>query len=385
LIHRRISSIFPCWFDKVNLEELLAPLRDGDDFPPLDEDCCLVCGHRLSRYGTRDNEIEPRQKKYCPECGKHATIAFNHGSRVPEWVYRHVLLLSALNYRDRDIIRDIELKSMEDKLKPRTINVPTIYRIRASVNAILEEAEPIILRYLSKEPQLIKGTWLMDVRSNYLPFRRVSPLGRRLDKSNGHPKMHESAVKIKAPDYCLSGEVSMDQTQFSALSALILGLDRTGARPAPLLVDAASGLDKAVMSLLTPDEVKIVNKSDPYYWKDPIMNDVERWFSHYGQRDDKRHCQHRRLWTQQSSLNIYRWYRNYIWPRNLRPLNGLPRPGSGKTPAEFLGLALPAEINNDLDFLPLVKFSYRLTQYVKSEIARAHAQKLWRHIGIFSP
>jgi len=385
LIHRRISSIFPCWFDKVNLEELLAPLRDGDDFPPLDEDCCLVCGHPLSPYGTRYNEIEPRQKKYCPQCGKHATPSFNHGSRVPEWVYRHVLLLSALNYKDRDIIRDIELKSMEDKLKPHTINVPTIYRIRASVNAILEEAEPIILRYLSKEPQLIKGTWLMDVRTNYLPFHRLSPLGRRLDKSNGHPKMHESAVMIQGTDYALSGELSADQTRFSALSALALALDRSGARPAPLLVDAASGLNKAVMYLLAPEEAKIVNKSDPDYWKDPIMNPVERWFSDYGQRDNKRHCQHRRLWTQQSSLNIYRWYRNFIWPRNRRRLNGLPQPGSGRTPAELLGLALPSEINNNLDFLPLVKFSYRLTQYVKSEIARVRAQELERRIGIFSP
>ena len=369
LIHRRISAVFPNPYDQINLAGLLASIRNGDGFPAhFDEDCCMDCGHPLSTYGTRHNDIEERQKKHCPKCGKHTTPAFNHGSRVPEWVYRHVLLWSALNHKDTDIIREIELKSREDHLKPLTINVPTIYRIRESVNVILEEAEPIILRYLAKEPLLLKGSWLMDVRHNNLPFRRVSPLGRKLDKSSGHPKMYETIVTDQATDYDYSGEVSANKSWFSALSALTLALDRTGARPRPLKIDAASDLDKAVISLLAPDEIKILNKSDPDYWKNPKMNGVERWFSDFGQRDNKRHCQHRRLWTQQSSFNIYRWYRNYIWPRKPRDRSS---PAFGKTPAELLGLALPEDINNGIDFLPLVKFSYKLTQYVKSEIARA--------------
>jgi len=166
----------------------------------------------------------------------------------------------------------------------------------------------------------------------------------------------------------------MGEKKWPALHALTLALDRTGSRPAPLKIDYAWGLYEAAQAVLADHEIMRVNKSESRQ-SCGKMSKAERTFSDFGQRDNKHHCQHRTISTQQNSLNIFRWYRNFIWPREPRKEEGCRHKDAGKTPAELLGLALPPDINNRLDFLPLVKFSYNLTRYVKSEIARAKVSR----------
>ena len=361
-IQTRISEHVPNWFDKVNLRKLLAPIRNGTGLPPhFNEGCCLVCGRTFDNYGPRKNDFETKQKKYCPKCGYHSTPTFNFGSRLPDWVWSDVLFGSALFHKDVDIKRDIERHARKNNLQPRKVNVQSFYRIRKEANSIMEEAEPIILRYLSKRPSLIKAIWVMDVRNNDMPYRK-SKLTGKYDKKSGHPHINPTMVTQEAEGYWYALEVEMDQTRFSALHTLTLAFDRTGVKPKNLKIDYAPGLYAAAKYVLSEEakEIDRINKhsSKKVYGK---MSPCERHWSDLGQRNNKHHCQYRKPWTLQDNLNIFRWHRNYLWTKE----------STKKTPAELLRIILPPEVKNPDDLLPLVKFSYRLTQFVKSEIARA--------------
>lgn len=395
LIQNRIPEIIPKWYEKIDLEQLLSPIRNRSGFPDgFFEDRCLNCGTALEPYQVRSNEFESRDIMRCPKCGTFDTPAFNHGSRLPEWVDARVLYKSAKNNKDVDIKDDIEFTSYQFKelfrsrlralfplaseefidessdLKPSKVTVPPFYRIRELVNAILEEAEPIILRYLSKDPSIIKGPWVMDVRNNDLPYPRSLLPGETYYKRGGHPHMKLYVVAHEAGMYRFSDEVMIDETRWPALHALTLALDRTGSRPAPLKIDFAWGLYKAAQAILAENEIERINKHES---KESYggMSKCERLISDFGQRDNKHHCQQRKTSTQQARLNIFRWYRNFLWPWEPRKdSDGCRHKDAGKTPAELLGIVLPPGINNRFGFLQLVKFSYRLTRYVKSEIAR---------------
>ena len=360
-IQMRISEHVPNWFDKVKLWYLLAPIRNGIGFPPhFNEDCCLICGRPLGNYGPRENDFEIKQKRYCPQCDNHSTPTFNFGSRLPEWVWSDVLFESVLFHKDIDIKKFIERHARKDKLQPCKVHVQSFYLIRQKANSILDEAEPIILRYLSKRPSLIRGKWVMDARYNDMPYRKSRYTGKYLKKS-GHPHINPIMVAHEAKGYWFALEVEMNQDTFSVLHALTLALDRAGVRP-KLKIDYAKGQYAAAKYVLS-EEVKEIDRIDKHASKEEYgkMASCERHFSDLGQRNNKHHCQRRKPWTLQDDLNIFRWYRNYLWAKE----------SNGKTPAELLGIVLPSEVKNPDDLLPLVKFSYRLTQYVKGEIARA--------------
>jgi hypothetical protein len=267
-------------------------------------------------------------------------------------------------------------------LKPTKVTVPPFYRIRELVNAILEEAEPIILRYLSKDPSITRGPWVMDVRNNDLPYPRSLLPGEKYYKRDGHPHMKLHLVAHEAAMYRFSEEVMINEKWWSAMHALTSALDRTGSRPAPLKIDFGKGLYKAAQAVLADHEIQRIDKHES---KESIgkMAKCERLISDFGQRDNKHHCQQRKTSTQQAKVNIFRWYRNFLWPCEPRKdEDGRRHKDAGKTPAELLGITLPPGINNRFGFLQLVKFSYRLTRYVKSEIARARVQELGRRSGI---
>lgn len=342
----------------IDLKKLLEPFRSGSELPlGYYEDRCLKCGRLLDGFGIRRNNIENRKKRYCPDCNKYTTRGFNRGAHVPPWVYNRVLFSTALSYKNVDIQKEIKLAS-KDKGPPKSISIPTINRICDSSLDILNPFEPILLRYLSTKS--VGGTWCMDDRYHDLPFDQSLFPERVLDPRKGNPHMYPTIVIHEKTGFGFSALVSKHHDKRIAMHALSLAIDRTGIRPAPLKIDYAKGLYAGALSLLSPQEILRINKEVDFAFN----NAVERWFSDYGQRHNKHHCQYKRPWTQEASLNIYRWYRNCIWPHGK----------TGKTPAETLGLALPRNINNEIDFIPLLDFAYRLTNFVQSETALAQAR-----------
>lgn len=342
----------------IDIKKLLEPFRSGSELPvSYYEDRCSRCGHQLSGFGIRENNIEVRKKRYCPQCKKFTTLGFNCGAHVPVWVYSRVLFSTALGHKNVDIQKEVKLAS-RDKGPPSRISVPTINRIRNSSLNIFNKFEPLLLRYLTTKS--VRGTWCMDDRYHDLPFDPSLFPEKVLDPRKGNPHMYPTIVIHEKTGFCFSALVSKHHDKRIAMHALFLAMDRTGTRPAPLKIDYAKGLYAGALSLLSPEEILRINKEQDFAFN----NSVERWFSDYGQRHNKHHCQYKRPWTQEPSLNIYRWYRNCIWPYKK----------TGKTPAESLGLALPRNINNEIDFIPLLDFAYHLTNFVQSEIALARSK-----------
>jgi hypothetical protein len=152
----------------IDLKKLLEPFRCGSELPlSYYEDRCLRCGRRLDGFGIRRNNNENRKKKYCPRCEKFTTMGFNRGAHVPPWIYNRVLFSTALSYKNVDIQKEVKLAS-KDKGQPNRISVPTINRIRNASLDILNNFEPLLLRYLSTKS--VGGTWCMDDRYHDLPF-----------------------------------------------------------------------------------------------------------------------------------------------------------------------------------------------------------------------
>jgi hypothetical protein len=156
--------------------------------------------------------------------------------------------------------------------------------------------------------------------------------------------------------YAFSVCVSRKRDRFVAMRTLSLALDRAGNQPEPLKIDSAKGLHAAVKACLPSERILCINKKEDFAFN----NAVERWWSNYGLRHNKHECQYKTPHTQECSIDIYRYYRNYLWPFER----------TSRTPAETLGLVLPKNIGNKISFIPLLEFSYRFTNFVESELAR---------------
>ena len=178
--------------------------------------------------------------------------------------------------------------------------------------------EPLALRYLATKP--IGGTWCMDDRFHDLPFDQSLFPHKVLDPKKGNPHMYPTVVIHEKSKYAFSVCVSKNRDRFVAMRSLSLALDRAGTKPEPLKIDSAKGLYAAA----------------------------------------------RRPHTQECSMNIYRYYRDYVWPFKK----------TGKTPAQTLGLVLPRNIGNRISFIPLLEFAYRFTNFVESELARARSKHI---------
>jgi transposase InsO family protein len=339
----------------VDILRLLAPFRSGSEMPlGFYEDRCLKCGSSLSPFGNRKNGMRIKKKWVCSKCGAFVTLGFDRGAHVPLWVYDRVLFSMAKSYRNTDIQLEVKIAS-KNYGPPFWISVPTIYRIARSSLSLFERFEPVALRGLLTKP--ISGIWCMDDRFHDLPFDQSLFPDKKLNPRKGNPHMYPTVVIDEKTNYDFSVCVSRKRDKFVAMRALVLALDRAGGPPDKLKIDEAKGLYAAAIDRLPPERILCICKKKDFAFN----NAVEMWFSHYGLRHNKHECQYKRPWTQECSMNIYRYYRNYI-----RPFKE-----TGKTPAELLGLALPRNINNEISFIPLLEFAYRLTNFIESELARA--------------
>jgi len=344
----------------VDLSKLLEPFRSVSELPlGFYEDHCLRCGGQLNGFGNRYNRNRVKEKRFCPTCETFTTLGFDRGAHVPLWVYDRVLFSIAKSYRNVDIQQEVKIASNYLGLSPDWISVPTIYRISRSCLVLLDKFEPLALRYLTMKPA--GGVWCMDDRFHDLPFDQSLFPDKELDPRKGNPHMYPTAVIHEEADYAFSTCVSRKRDKLVAIRALSLALDRAGVEPDPLKIDRAKGVYAAASALLPPEKILCINKKDDFAFN----NAVEMWWSHYGLRHNKHECQYKRPWTQELSINIYRYYRNYVWPFKK----------TGKTPAEMLGLALPPNIKNEISFIPLLEFAYRLTNFVESELARARVRR----------
>lgn len=343
----------------VDLSKLLEPFRSVSELPlSFYEDHCLRCGGQLDRFGPRNNKNRVKQKRFCPKCETVTTPGFDRGAHVPPWVYDRVLFSMAKSYRNVDIQLEVKRESRNLGKPPNWISVPTIYRIGRSCLDLLSKFEPLALRYLTRK--LAGGVWCMDDRFHDLPFDQSLFPDKELDPRKGNPHMFPTVVIHEKTGYGFSACVSRKRDKFVAMRALSLTLDRAGVEPEPLKIDQAKGLYAAAAALLPPEKILCINKKVDFTFN----NRMERWFSDYGLRHNKHECQYKRPWTQELSINIYRYYRDYVWPFKK----------NGKTPAELLGLALPANIKNEISFIPLLEFADRLTNFVESEMAKARVE-----------
>jgi len=347
-----------CSYPSADLSKLLEPFRSVSQLPlGFYEDHCLRCGSQLVGFGNRENKNIVKKKRFCPKCETVTTLGFDRGAHVPPWVYDRVLFSMAKSYRNVDV--QLEVKKASEKYgPPSNISVPTIYRIATSSLSLLDKFEPVALRWLSTKP--VNGVWCMDDRFHDLPFDQSLFSDKKLDPRKGNPHMFPTVVIDGKTNYDFSACVSRKRDKLVAIRALGLALERAGVQPDKLKIDKAKGLYAAAIALLPPEKIVCINKKEDFAFNNP----VEMWFSHYGLRHNKHHCQYKRPWTQECSTNIYRYYRNYIWPFKK----------TGKTPAESLGLALPRNLNNEISFIPLLKFAYRLTNFIESELARTRVK-----------
>jgi hypothetical protein len=313
----------------------------------------LRCGRPLDNFGNRNNIYEIKKKLFCPDCNKHSTLGFNRGAHEPAWIWDWVSYLIARGRRQIDIQLDIQKISGHSKLLPHHISVPTINKIEQAILNVLHEFEPLALRYLSTKS--LGGTWCMDDRFNDLPFDQSLFPEKTLDPRKGNPHMYPTVVIHEKSMYPFSVCVSLKRDKMVAKRALSLALDRAGAQPMPIKIDSAKGLKAAVETLLSPDRILCVNKKEDFTFNQTM----EGWFGFYGLRNNKHQCQYKRPHTQELSMEVFRYYRAFV----------LPFRGTGKTPAETLGLALPKNIKNGISFIPLLEFAYRFTNMVKSEVA----------------
>jgi len=343
-----------------DLPKLFQPFRLASELPiGFYENRCLKCGRQLVNYGDRKTKYEIKKKLFCFDCESVITLGFNRGAHVPVWVYDYVLFSMAKGHRNVDIQLEIEKASKKLGL-PSTISVPTIYRVAWSSLNLLYKFEPLALRYLATKP--IGGTWCMDDRFHDLPFDQSLFPDKVLDPRKGNPHMYPTVVIHEKSKYAFSVCVSKNRDRFVAMRTLSLALDRAGAQPEPLKIDSAKGLYAAARAFLPNERIMRVNKKD-----DPAFNNaVELSWSFYGLRHNKHECQYKRPHTQECSINIYRYYRNYVWPFKK----------TRKTPAETLGLVLPRNIANRISFIPLLEFAYRFTNFVESELARARSKRI---------
>jgi len=324
---------------------------------------CLRCGNRLVGYGTRKNMNNTKKKQFCPKCNTFTTPGFDRGAHVPPWVYDRVLFSIARGYRNTDIQLEVKIANKNgppDGTSVPAISAPTINRIAKSSLRLFDKFEPIALRGLSTKP--INGIWCMDDRFHDLPLDQSLFPDKKLDPKKGNPHMYPTVVIHEETNYSFSTCVSRKRDKIVAMRALNLALDRAGVQPSNLKIDNAKGLWASASALLPAAKILCVNKKEDFAFN----NAIEMWFGHFGLRHNKHQCQYKRPWTQERSMNIYRYYRNYIWPFK----------ETGKTPAESLGLALPRNINNEISFIPLLEFTYRLTNFIESELARTKVKCL---------
>jgi hypothetical protein len=343
-----------------DLSKLLKPIISASQLP-LDfyKDRCLRCGRPLVNNANRYNIYETKKKRFCPDCNETTTLGFNRGSHVPLWAWDRVLFSTAKGQRNVDIQEEVLRESKFHGAK-FTISVPTIYKIRRSSIRIVERFEPYALRYLASKH--INGTWSMDIRYHDLPFDPSLFPGKVLDPRKGNPHMYVAAVIHEEAKYCFSTCVSKWRDKFVGIRALSLAIDRAGVKPEPLKIDSAKELIAASKTLLSPEKILCINKKDNF----TCNQAMEGWFGVFGLRHNKHECQYKRPETQECDMNIFRDYRNFVWPFNK----------TKKTPAETLGLILPRNIGNKLSFIPLLDFAYRFTRFVEGESARAKNKRL---------
>jgi hypothetical protein len=344
----------------VDLSRLLKTIISASQLP-LDfyEDRCLRCGRPLVDDGNRYNMYETKKKRFCPDCDVVTTLGFNRGSHVPLWVWDRVLFSTAKGQRNVDIQEEVQRESKFHGAE-FTISVPTIYKIRWSSNRVVEKFEPYALRYLASKP--INGTWSMDIRYHDLPFDPSLFPGKVLDPRKGNPHMYVAAVIHEEAKYCFSTCVSKMRDKFVGIRALSLAIDRAGVIPDPLKIDSAKELIAAAKALVPLEKILCINKKDDFTFNQAM----EGWFGVFGLRHNKHECQYKRPETQECGMNIFRDFRNFVWPFNK----------TKKTPAETLGLILPPNIGNKLSFIPLLDFAYRFTRFVESESAKAKNKRL---------
>jgi hypothetical protein len=344
----------------VDLAKLLEPFRSGFELPlGFYEDRCLRCGSQLNRFGSRHNKNSVKKKWFCPKCEKVTTPGFDRGAHVPSWVYDRILYSMAKSYRNVDI--QLEVKKASEKYGPPDyISLPTIYRIGASFLDLMYRFEPRALRCLTTKPPT--GVWCMDDRFQDLPFDQSLFPDKTLNPRKGNPHAYPTVVIHEESGYTFSACVSRKRDKLVAVRSLALALDRAGVEPDVLKIDQAKGLYAAARTLLPSDKILCVNKKDNFAFN----NRMERCWSDYGLRHNKHECQYKRPWTQELSINVYRYYRGYIWPYDK----------TGKTPAETLGIALPRNINNEISFLPLLDFAYHFNSFVESELSGAKVRFL---------
>lgn len=343
-----------------DLSKLLKPIISASQLP-LDfyRDRCLRCGRPLVDDGNRHNTYETKKKQLCPDCDKVTTLGFNRGSHVPLWVWDRVLFSTAKGQRNIDIQEEVLRESKFHGAK-FTISVPTIYKIRWSSDKIVDNFEPYAFRYLATKS--INETWCMDIRYHDMPFDQSLFPGKVLDPRKGNPHMYPTVVIHEKAQFAFSTCVSKWRDKFVGIRALSLAIDKAGVEPDPLKIDSAKELIAAAKALLPPEKILCINKKDDFTFNQAM----EGWFGVFGLRHNKHECQYKRPETQECSMNIFRDFRNFVWPFNK----------TKKTPAETLGLILPRNIGNKLSFIPLLDFAYRFTRFVEGESAKARNKRL---------